>query len=266
MTKQLYDLRHPLYPHPDLLNYYLVNKAVYSPTQGSKDDEYKNWYRLVREDSDISGAPPRPITREVSQIIRLKVAGKDYLMYSETLTGQDHEFIPRPFFHTYGSYVKPGFRRLYNYDTQTATIVTTGQLDTVYFIEYNPQLIDELYNAGADNQEVELLVNVGDLNSKQYGGRGFYTLEEFRNLPLDDLARIGRDGKGMFKQITSKVSTNEIASENFALKMDPRKESELYQEFQAFKKFRAGSQNPQNETITVETTKTTVKENKESKK
>ena len=53
--------------------------------------------------------------------------------------------------------------------------------------------------------DIELLVNVG---SKQYGGRGFYTYEEFRDATLEELARIGREGKGMFTTYLKRSSWN----------------------------------------------------------
>ena len=58
--------------------------------------------------------------------------------------------------------------------------------------------------------DIELFVNVG---SKQYGGRGFYTYEEFRDASLEELARIGREGKGMFTQPTSNVPVGTMTAE-----------------------------------------------------
>ena len=77
--------------------------------------------------------------------------------------------------------------------------------------------------------DIELLVNVG---SKQYGGRGFYTYQEFKDSSLEDLARlgfytyqefkdssledlarIGREGKGMFTQPTSNVPVGTMTAE-----------------------------------------------------
>ena len=258
MTRQPYELKHPLYPHPDLLNYYLSKKVKYEPRPGSYDDTYYNWYQLVRADHDISGAPIRPIEREVQQIIRLKASGKEYLMYSEYLYGQDHEYLQKPFFHQYGSYQKPGFRTTYNYDTKTSSVIPTGQLETIYFIPYDPKEIEILYNAGPDDQDIELLVNAGP---KQYGGRGFFTYNEFRDLELDELARMGRDGKGKFTTVTSKVATNEMTAELYNVtdknNMNPQQQAKLYAEFQAFQRFKA-----QNPDVIIEQTKTTIKETK----
>ena len=97
MTRQLYELKHPLYPNPTLKKHYDDHKIQYSPYQGSYDDAYNNWYQIVRADHDQSGAPKRPIYREISQIIRFKSSGKDYVRYGETLTGYDHENNPVPF-------------------------------------------------------------------------------------------------------------------------------------------------------------------------
>ena len=78
MTRKLYNLQHPLYPHHDLLKYHNDHKIVYHPYQGAYDDAYNQWYQLVRADHDFSGAPLRPITREISQIIRLKSSGQEF--------------------------------------------------------------------------------------------------------------------------------------------------------------------------------------------
>jgi len=230
MTRQLYELKHPLYPHHDLLKYHQDHKIEYHPYQGSYDDAYNNWYQLVRADHDISGAPKRPIYREISQILRLKSSGREYLVYSETLYGLDHENNQIPFFHTYGQYLKPGFKTVYNYETKQANTLRSGQIETVYFLDFDKKLIDELYNAGPDDKDIELLINVG---SKQYGGRGFYTYEEFRDSPLEELARIGREGKGMFAQMTSNVPVGTMSAE-----LKASGQSKLYQEFMEFQKWK----------------------------
>lgn len=235
MTRQLYDLKHPLYPHPDLLEYHNKNKILYQPQQGSYDDAYKNWYQLVRADHDFSGAPIRPIYREITQIIRLKASGQDYILYGEYLYGQDHENNTVPFFHTYGQYLKPGFRTTYNYETRTAHTIKSGQVDIVYFIPHNPKLMNELYEAGPDDKDIELLVNVG---SKQYGGRGFFTYEEFRDSPLEDLARIGREGKGMFTQPLTPLPYGTAQTELKSTIAASTTQQQLWKEFQEFQKFK----------------------------
>jgi hypothetical protein len=109
MTRKLYDFKHPLYPQPDLLAYHNQHKIAYQPYQGTYDDAYNQWYQLVRADHYFSGAPIRPIYREISQIIRMNSSGQEYLLYGETLYGQDHENNTIPFFHTFGQYMKPVF-------------------------------------------------------------------------------------------------------------------------------------------------------------
>jgi hypothetical protein len=267
MTRQLYELKHPLYPHPDLLKYYQEHKIKYEPQQGSYDDAYKIWYQLVRADHDISGAPLRPIYREVSQIIRMKASGKEYLLYSENLYGQDHEYVTKPFFHQYGSYQKPGFRRYYNYDTKTANVVKSGPLETIYFIPYSAKTIDELYECGPDDMDIELLVNVG---SKQYGSRGFYRYEEFRDMELEDLARVGRDGKGMFQTTTTKIPAGTMAAELYNISGPTgnfgasQQQSNLYKEFQEFQKWKLDNNNNKNVTAVQQTTTTTTIKEKDT--
>jgi hypothetical protein len=239
MTRKLYDLKHPLYPHPDLLKYHNDHKIVYQPYQGAYDDAYNQWYQLVRADHDFSGAPIRPIMREISQIIRLKSSGNEYLLYGETLYGQDHENNTIPFFHTYGQYMKPAFKTVYNYELKQANTIRSGGVDTVFFIPFDKGLVEELYTAGPDDKDIELLVNVG---SKQYGGRGFYTYEEFRDASLEELARIGREGKGMFTTAVSNVPVGTMTAELRALGTGSSKSSQeqqqLWKEFQEFQKFK----------------------------
>lgn len=244
MTRQLIELKHPLYPHPDLIKYHEDHKAQYYVSPGSYDDSYRNWYQLVRADHDISGAPKRPIHREISQIIRLKSYGKEYLLYSETLYGLDHENNVVSFFHTYGQYTKPSFKTTYNYDEKKAYTIRTGQNQVIYFIPYDKKLIDELYEAGPDDKDIELLVNVG---SKQYGGRGFYSYEEFRDLPLERLGQLGREGKGMFTASTTQIPVGTMVSEITAASGTNilQQQSQLYKEFQEFQKWKQQAQQQQ---------------------
>lgn len=231
MARQLYELDHPLYPHKDLKKYHDDNKILYVPYRGSYDDAYNNWYQLVRADHDISGAPKRPIYREVTQIIRLKSSGKEHILYSEYLIGFDHENTPHPFFHTYGTYVKPYFRRVYNYDLKQANTIRSGQFETVYFLDYDPKLIDTLYQAGPDNADIELLVKVG---SMEYGGRGIYSYDEFRDLSLEDLARIGKDGKGQFITMEQNVPVGNTLQQLKAEGYGGEIQSKMWKEFQEY--------------------------------
>ena len=212
MTRKLYDLKHPLYPHSDLLAYHNQHKIAYQPYQGKVYyDAYNQWYQLVRADHDFNGAPIRPIYREISQIIRMNSSGQEYLLYGETLYGQYYENNTIPFFHTFGQYMKPAFKTVYNYELKQANTIRSGGVETVYFLKFNKELLEEkLYSAGPDNMDIELLVNVG---SKQYGGRGFNTYEEFKDSSLEDLARIGREGKGMFTQPPSNVPVGTMTAE-----------------------------------------------------
>lgn len=235
MTKQPYELEHPLYPHKDLIEYHNRHKIRYEPVQGAYDDAYNEWYQLVRADHDLSGAPKRPMFREVSQIIRGKNSGQDYLLISETLIGFDHENNPIPFFHTYGRYIKPFFRTVYNYELKRANTIRSGQNETVYFINYSKELIDTLYECGPDDKDIELLVNVG---SKQYGGRGFFTYDEFRDLSLEELGRIGREGKGMFTTATTNVPIGTMLTQLKAEGSTITEQQKLWNEFQEYQKFK----------------------------
>lgn len=245
MTRQLYELNHPLYPHHDLKKHHDDHKIQYVPYQGSYDDAYNNWYQVVRADHDVSGAPKRPIYREISQIMRQKSSGKEYLTYGESLIGFDHENNPIPFFHTYGTYIKPYFRTVYNYETRKANTIRSGQYETVFFIEYSKGLLDELYDSGPDNMDIELLVTVG---SMQYGGRGFYTYDEFRDLPLEDLARMGREGKGQFPLAQTNIPVGSMLQQlrqegggggnTITTTTTVQQQNTLYKEFQDFVKWR----------------------------
>jgi hypothetical protein len=183
--------------------------------------------------------------REISQIIRLKSSGQEYILYGETLFGQDHENNTIPFFHTYGQYMKPAFKTVYNYELKQANTIRSGGVETVYFLPLNKELIEELYEAGPDNMDIELLVNVG---SKQYGGRGFYTYEEFRDSSLEELARIGREGKGMYTQPTSNVPTGTMtaelrASSGSGSATTSVQQQSMWKEFLEFQKFKNRDKN-----------------------
>lgn len=257
MTRQLYELEHPLYPHKDLRKHHEIHKVDYVSQHGTYDDAYRNWYQIVRADHDVSGAPKRPIYREISQIMRQKSSGKEFLTYGETLIGFDHENNPVPFFHTYGTYTKPFFRTTYNYEQQKAYTIRSGQSELVYFIEYTPELLDELYAAGPDNMDIELLVTVG---SVQYGGRGFYTYNEFRDLPLEELARMGREGKGQFPTNTTNIPVGTMISQLKHEGFDINKEdtAELQREFAEFVKWKNQQQQQQQQPPQIKQSSTTA--------
>lgn len=237
MTKQLYELEHPLYPHKDLLKYHNDHKIQYVSPQGSYDDAYNEWYQLVRADHDLSGAAKRPIYREISQILRLKSAGKNYLILGETLIGYDHENNPIPFFHSYGRYEKPYFRTVYNYELKRASTIRSGGNETIYFIEYkDPKQMDTLYECGPDDKDIELLVNVG---SMQYGGRGIFKYDEFRDLSLEDLGAKGAKNP-MFSQRVVPIPAAQAVEQINAT--TSKTQQDLWSEFQEFQKFKAQSQ------------------------
>lgn len=266
MTRQLYELEHPLYPHKDLKKYHEERKVVYFPYQGSMDAEYNNWYQIVRADHDISGAPIRPIYREIQQIIRFRSSGKDKILISENLIGFDHENNPFPFFHTWGSYVKPYFRTVYNYDTKTANTIRSGQNEVVFFLDFSKELLDRFYEAGPDDTEIELLVNAGGRESKQYGGKGFFTYEEFRDLSIEDLARLGRTGKGMFTAATANVPMATLINQLGAEGTTINDQNKLYQEFLEFQRFKNQQLQPQKQTpIPASLTSTATDESKTHK-
>ena len=151
--------------------------------------------------------------------------------------------------------MKPAFKTVYNYELKQANTIRSGGVETVYFLPLNKQLMQELYEAGPDNMDIELLVNVG---SKQYGGRGFYTYEEFQDSSLEELARIGREGKGMYTQPTSNVPTGTMTAELRAAggsSTSPAQQQTLWKEFLEFQKFKNRDKNLSNSNSSGETKK-----------
>lgn len=234
MAKTLYQLKHPLYPHPDLIAHYIQHNSTYVSPPSSYDSSYKWWYQLVRADHDVSGAPIREIYREVTSIKRIKIGGKEYVEIGEYLIGEDHQHVKQNFYHQYGSYLKPGFRTVYNYETKQASTILTGQNETIYFIPYTKKAIEDAYESGSESVDVELKVQVGP---RKYGGRGFFSFEEFRDLSIEELARMGATGKGMYKQIDTKIPMNVLASESRALGKVPLDQA-LIQEFEEFTRWK----------------------------
>ena len=57
--------------------------------------------------------------------------------------------------------MKPAFKTVYNYELKQANTIRSGGVETVFFLPFNKELIEELYSAGPDNMDIELLVNVG---------------------------------------------------------------------------------------------------------
>ena len=57
----------------------------------------------------------------------MKSSGQEYLLYGETLYGQDHENNTIPFFPTFGQYMKPSFKTVYNYELKQANTIRSEE-------------------------------------------------------------------------------------------------------------------------------------------
>ena len=215
MAKEYKLPKKPIYPIPELKEHIDANNQGYNPDRYPYDNNYTDWVKAVQGYSKMDGAPKYPITREITQIVRQTYGGKEYLTYYEILTGKDYYQNPLPFTHKYGKYKKPIYRKQFNYKQNTVNIIPTGKNETRFFIPYSPKTVDELYKYAPDDRDIQLVIKVGD---RSYGGGGFFTKEEFRDLSIEELARIGREGKNMFARLEVKIPDNEYAKENFELK------------------------------------------------
>ena len=211
--------KQPLYPIPELIQHIKANNQEYNPDRFPYDNNYNDWIKAVKGYSKIEGSPSYPITREISQIVRLKKGGQEYILYYEILTGKDYYQNPLPFTHKVGKYKKPLYRKQYNYRTGEVNTIPLNKKEIVYTVKYSKKLINELYKYAIEGKDIQLLIKVGD---RSYGGGGFYTLEEFRDLSLEELARIGREGKNMFARLEVKIPDNTLAKENFELNTTPQ--------------------------------------------
>lgn len=195
-----YNLKHPLYPIPELKKLHDDNNIKYDKNQF--DTNYENWYNLVRRDSE-SGVPKRPIFQKITQIYRVKRGKKEFLIYNEELIGTDHEHNTEVFSHLYGRYKKPSFRRVYDYKTKSVTVTKEGDVEDVYFIPFSKKKLDELYEAIPEGVEPSLIVHTG---VRRYGGTGIFTMEEFRDLPFEDLVKIAFTGRGLITNFNPNIN------------------------------------------------------------
>lgn len=221
MPTKEYNLTEPIYPLKQIVEHYTKNNQEYNKNRQGLDNMFEEWWKLCVLPGLTDSSLKKPITRTINKIKRIKVGNKEYVIYYEVLEGQDYQQNSTLFTHTVGTYKLPIFKKSFDYTTNSVKTSRSGKEETIYMFKYSPRLIKELLEYAADGPKgIELLVQVG---SVKYGYRGFFTEEEFINEPIEELARIARDGKGMFilKESVNKQSVTEETAQVKAIVDEP---------------------------------------------
>lgn len=241
MPTQEYRLTEPIYPLKQIVEHYKNNNQEYNKNRQGLDNIFEEWWKLCVLPGLTDPTLKKPITRTINKIKRIKVGSKEYVTYYEVLEGQDYQQNPTLFTHTVGTYKLPIFRRTFDYQTNSVKTSRSGKEETKYMFEYSPELIRELLKYAADGPKgIELLIQVG---SVKYGYRGFFTEEEFINEPIEELARIARDGKGMFV-LKESVNKQSVTEETNAVKAIVEQPTETLKEKKSSKTRTKKSESP----------------------
>jgi hypothetical protein len=183
------ELKHPLYPRPELLALHQENNYRYA--EKTIDKKYNRWYNKVKK-------KPTKITSLVTQIYRVRVLNSsgEKIMYHEILTGLDHNDNELDFDHLAGRWERPIFRKQYDEETDEVISQEIKDHEIIYDIPYSPEKILELASR-APSDTLSLVIQNG---AKKWSS-GF-TIEEFAYVPFEALEEKGRTGKAIAPELS----------------------------------------------------------------
>jgi hypothetical protein len=192
------EVRHPLYPRPDLLALYKENNYPYQ--EKTVDKKYAKWYAKVKKKQN-------KITSLVTQVYRVRVLNTvgEKIMYHETLTGLDHNDNELEFDHLAGRWERPIFRKQYDEETDDVISQEIKDHETVYDIPYTPEKILEL-TTRAPSDTLSMVIQNG---AKKWGG--MYTIDEFAYAPFEALEEKGRTAKPIELEVGAKTPSKQKA-------------------------------------------------------
>jgi len=191
-----------LYPLPQLVKYYTDNGFKYEDVFKKYefvfpyDKQWKNWYRAVKQIADRRNFTTKPIKRQISNIWRYKLGDNERICYSEELigtdtkTGRDYSFK-----HIQGVYFY--HRITHEYDEAKDDYVPKLKgVDKSYWINYNPDMLTELYKYKPVNREQKKFVVV---MGRTYGGQYIFSEEEYQSGSIEKLTKTALTAKGLKK-------------------------------------------------------------------
>ena len=147
--------------------------------ESANESNERIFFKLVKQ----SG---KPVTRKITQVVRLKSAGKDYVYYHETLESQNN--IGKKITHSrvIGFHKKPEFEPVIS-DGGDVISASTSDFETIYEIPFSAPLLEqEIEPYMIDN--VSLVIKALGRN---YSG---FSYDQFKTLSFDELITYGKYG------------------------------------------------------------------------
>ena len=168
MPETLFDLKskHPLLPHPEVTRLYQENKFSYYKT--CEDLNYERWFNETKKVGRISSGK---ISILITGMYRTRQMGKDFIFYDAMLYGTDKTGNRLGFYLRFGKYDKPIFRK--RIDARSDEIISheIEAKETIYEIEYTPELLDELLEQSIEESEMQHLSLVVVTDEELYHSR-----------------------------------------------------------------------------------------------
>lgn len=175
-----------LCPHPEVQKIHVDNNHPYTKT--GHDKAFEIWSQQVNKKD--------PVDIVVTQIIRYSQGGKEYLVWDAELVGKDRKGNDLTFYHRFGTYDKPRFRKDIDERTDEIKSIEVSGYTTVYEHEFTQDLLDDLLQHSIEN--VSLVI--------KSSGRS-YTFEDiydFKEHTKEDLIVANKTGKKVKNIIAAK--------------------------------------------------------------
>lgn len=128
----------------------------------------------------------KPVKRKVTQIVRLKSGGKDYVYYHETLTSKNN--IGKKIDHSrvIGVYKRPEFEPVLTDEGDTIA-ASTEDFETIYEIPFSVHFLEQEIEPYIVENPSLVIKSLG----RNYSG---FSYEQFKTLSFDDLLTLGKYG------------------------------------------------------------------------
>lgn len=163
----------------------------------------------------------KPVTYHIIKLIRVRVAGKEYIHYLETLRSADFLNNPIDTTREIGRYEEPHLRVIIDAKTNLPRATEVIGFEEVYEIPWTRGIVDK-WLAQKDyylDEHCTYIVKTMDTKGGATGARKYsgFTHEQFCNETFDDLVSIGIHGR---KTIVEEVR-KETASNNNSRRRPP---------------------------------------------
>jgi len=217
----------PLYPLPQLVRHYEGYIAYYNankegnvkpltyndlvekyPQVFTYDKMWRNWYKSVKQIADRRQLTTKPIKRQISNIWRYKQGDNERICYSEELIGIDTKTgRDYPFKHIHGVYFQHRINQEYD-EAKDDYVPKLKGVEKIYWLDYKPEMLTELYKYKPVNREQKKFVVVMD---RTYGGQYIFNEEEYQSNSIERLTKVALSSKGLKKaEVTEEVDTDDL--------------------------------------------------------